>query len=264
MRVLVTRPRPDAEHVAAQLATRGIRAVVEPMLEIVVLPGEPVAQEDSQAILFTSANGVRALVKRNGGALAPLSALPVFAVGDATANAARGAGFHQVESAAGDVAALAALVMTRLSPRAGSLLHVAGSEIAGDLSGRLTAGGFAVRRCAIYQARKTRTLSAATVDALQAGAIDAVTFFSPRTAAAFVTLARAAGVAPHLSRIDAVCLSEAVAAAARTASWRAVVVAPRPEQEALLGCLTKLGAAPAVAGSQGAGAAAPPTARETR
>lgn len=236
MRLLVTRPREDAESFAQALAARGIATMIEPMLEIEDLPGPPVAGAALQAILFTSVNGVRALQRRNQD-LSPLAAIRVLAVGDATAGAARAAGFARVESAAGDVESLAALAIARLTPDGGPLLHVAGSQFAGDLAGALTGAGFTVRREAIYAARKARALSAPTLDALREATIDGVTFFSPRTAAAFVTLCGDADALPLLAHTAAVCLSPAVARAAAAAPWRAVIVAPRPDQEALLGCL---------------------------
>lgn len=238
MRLLVTRPREDALSFAAALAASGIETVIEPMLEIVDLPGPALARDDAQAVLFTSVNGVRALRRRNRSDLSPFLNLPVLTVGDGSARAARATGFHRVDSAAGDVEALAALVMARLSPGGGPLLHVAGSQAAGDLAGRLAAAGFVVRRAAIYDARQATALSTGTLEALRHGRLDAVTFFSPRTATAFVTLCRDAGVLPLLADTVALCLSQAVARAAGAAKWRAIVVAPRPDQEGLLGCLS--------------------------
>lgn len=237
MRLLVTRPREDAESFAQALASRGIDTVIEPMIEIIDVPGPALAGGDHQAVLFTSVNGVRALMRRNRGDLTEFRDLPALTVGDATARAARDAGFRQVESAAGDVVALTALVTGRLSPGDGSLLHIAGSQVAGDLAGTLASAGFRVQRAAIYAARKATVLSAATRDALNRGMIDVVTFFSPRTAAAFVTLGREADALPVLAGIAALCLSQAVAQAAGVVPWRAIVVAPRPDQESLLGCL---------------------------
>jgi uroporphyrinogen-III synthase len=237
MRLLVTRPREDAESFARTLAARGIETLIEPMIEIVDRLGPPLARDKAQAVLFTSVNGVRALQRRNRGNLAALTGLPVLTVGDATARAAQAAGFRHVESASGDVVALAALVLARLSPQDGPLIHIAGSDVAGDLAGELATAGFLVNRVAIYTARKVTTLSAATVDAFHRGTIDGVTFFSPRTAAAFVTLGRESGVLPALAGTVALCLSPAVARAAGTVAWRAILVAPRPDQEALLGCV---------------------------
>ena len=237
MRLLVTRPRPDAEPFAQALAARGIESVIEPMIHIIDLPGPPILRRHEQAILFTSANGPRALQRRNSGDLSAFTALPVYAVGGATAKAAWAAGFSQVDSASGDVAALTALVLARLSPAAGPLLHVAGSQLAGDLAGELTTAGFVVNRATIYGARKATVLTAATQEGLRQGLIDGVTFFSPRTAAAFVTLCRDCGVVAQLRDLAAICLSPTVAQALSGVTWRTVIVAPRPDQDALLGCL---------------------------
>ena len=258
MRLLVTRPRQDAEPFAQALAARGVQSMIAPMIDIIDLPGPPISRDNEQAILFTSANGPRALQRRNTGNLSPLAALPVYAVGDATAKAARAAGFSHVESASGDVAALFALVQARLQPQAGPLLHVAGSQVAGDLAGRLSAAGFIVKRATIYTARKATALTVAAQEGLRQGSIDGVTFFSPRTAAAFVTLCHDCGVVADLRNVAAICLSQAVAQAVNGVAWRMVIVAPRPDQDGLLECLgdTALWPAKAVLGS------AMPAARE--
>src|SRR6202042_3296229 len=112
-----------------------------------------------------------------------------FAVGDATAAAAREAGFADIASAGGAVEDLAKLVIARLKPKDGALIHAAGSVTAGDLSGMLEAAGFAVRRAVLYEAAPSEALSPATRDAIARGEIDAALFFSPRNAATFVRLA---------------------------------------------------------------------------
>ena len=229
MRVLITRPRDDAEALARTLASRGIESLIEPLLEIRPLANTELDLDGVQAILLTSANGARALA-----AASATRAIPVLAVGDSTAAAARAAGFTEVETAGGDVEALEKLAADRCDPGGGPLLHVAGSIVAGDLAGRLVTHGFAVRRTAPYEACPVSGLSDAAVAALADGAIDAVLLFSPRTAAAFVRFAHTAEVTGPLSRMRALCLSEAVAEAARAMTWREVCVADRPDQAALL------------------------------
>ena len=229
MRVLITRPREDARALTEALAGRGVEAIVEPLLEIAPLPADDLDLGGAQAILLTSANGARAL-----GAATPRRDLPVLAVGQATAAAARTAGFRDAAAAGGDVAALAALADERCDPAAGPLIHVSGSVVAGDLGRRLAARGFTVRRVALYEARPAAALSRAAATALSQGALDAVLLFSPRTAKAFVTLAQQAGLAAALGRVRALCLSAAVAEAARAVEWRDVCVADRPDQAALL------------------------------
>ena len=106
MRVLVTRPRPDGEETARQLTARGHEPVLAPLLEIVPETGAAIDLSGVQAVLVTSANGSRALA-----AATDRRDVPVFAVGSSTAAVAEAAGFKDVASAAGDVAALAALVV---------------------------------------------------------------------------------------------------------------------------------------------------------
>ena len=231
-RILITRPREDAEPLAAELVRRGFSALVQPMLEIRTLDGPPLDLEGVQALLCTSANGVRATAARTN-----RRDLPVLAVGDATARAARDEGFGQVESAQGDVESLARLVIARLDPAAGRLLHAAGSAVAGDLAGDLGRAGFQVERQVLYAAEPVPELGPDTLEALYAGTIDAVLFFSPRTAQSFVKVVHKAGLADRLCSVAALCLSEAVGTAVRTVNWQNIHVATQPDQTALLDLL---------------------------
>lgn len=233
MRVLLTRPREDAEPLAERLGGIGIETVVEPLLAIEIDRAAVVELDGVQAVLATSANGVRALA-----ALSPRRDVPVLAVGDATAAAAQDAGFRHVESASGDVEALAALTLARCKPDRGPLLHVAGSHLAGDLGRLVGAGGLAYRRAVLYAARPAARLSAATAAALKAGELDGVLFFSPRTADTFVTLVREARLAKACRTLAAFCLSDAVAERAKAVAWRRVLVASRPDLDSLLRLLT--------------------------
>ena len=234
MRLLITRPAEDAAPLAAELERRGHQATLEPMLGIRPQPDAPLDLDGAQAILLTSANGARALSDRSVG-----RDLPVFAVGDATARAAREAGFTQVESADGDVEALADLVIKRLDPADGRLVHVAGSAVAGDLAGRLQAGGFVVERAVLYAAEPVTALSDACRDNLRAGAYDGVLFFSPRSARAFARLARMAGCEDACRALTGFFLSEAVADAGDL-PWRARHIAAEPTQAALLAVIDNM------------------------
>jgi len=235
VRLLLTRPREDSEALAEALARRGHQSLIEPLLSIEYAGGPPPDLDGVQAIVVTSANGVRALAAADG-----RRHLPVFAVGDASARAARDCGFGPVDSAAGDVESLAERIGTALDPAAGALLHVAGSQVAGDLGGRVERAGFAYRRAVLYRARKAERLSAATVDAINGNGIDGVLFFSPRTAATFVSLAGMARLAGACKGLTAFCLSAAVAEKARDMEWRRVHVARRPDQESLLASIDEV------------------------
>jgi uroporphyrinogen-III synthase len=235
MRILVTRPRDDAESFAEKLRARGHDVVIEPLIAIRNEPDAKVDLDGVQALLFTSANGVRAFA-----AASPRRDLGVLAVGDATATAARLAGFAAVESAGGDVEDLAQLAVQRLKPENGALLHAAGSAIAGDLSGRLEAAGFAVRRAVLYRAEPARELSPGARAALRERTVDIVVLFSPRTAKAFVALLHQAGLGDSCARAVAIGLSPAVIDTLAAIPLRACEAAAEPNEAALLAVVDRV------------------------
>jgi uroporphyrinogen-III synthase len=240
MRALVTRPRAEAQALAALLARRGVESVVEPMIDIVETGFAPPDLGGVQAILCTSANGVRTLAQASAE-----RGLPIFAVGDATALAARDAGFVRVESAGGDVGGLARLVRRRLRPAGGRLLHVAGSDVAGDLAGTLSAAGFAVDRAVLYAARAAARLSPAACRLIAAGRIDLALFFSPRSSAIFTRLAGEAEVSAGLAPTIAISISTGADAPLAGLPFRERVVAGAPTQAALVACVERLAGQPA-------------------
>jgi uroporphyrinogen-III synthase len=230
LRALVTRPEEEAAAFAAELRERGLEPVLEPLLRISFRRNVEMDLAGVQALLFTSANGARAFAASRA-----RRDFRVFAVGDATAAAARAAGFRSVESAGGDVEDLARVVRARIDPRSGAVFHAAGSAVAGDLSGRLGAAGFTVRRAVLYDAEEAQQFTPETAELLRVGGIELALFFSPRTAHLFATLA--APLPAKLDRSAAMCLSPAVARAVSTLRWRQLRVASSPTQKSLLGAL---------------------------
>ena len=141
---LITRTQPGAQVTQAVLASLGYQPIVAPAANIVAT-GATVATEGVQALLMTSAAAARSVQLT-----AHLAALPVYAVGDATADAATHAGFTNVISAGGDGATLAVLAADRMKTDAGALLHLRGQEVAGDVTGMLSACGFETRNIEVY------------------------------------------------------------------------------------------------------------------
>lgn len=232
MRLLLTRPRSEGEALAARLRGLGIETLLEPMLERVPRSHPPLDFEDVQCVLLTSRGAARALADAT-----PNRSLLLYAVGDATAEVARGLGFTNVTSAGGDAAALSKLVRGKAERGKGALLHVRGAHTAGDLAGDLSAAGFMVREAVLYEAQAAAELSTGCADALRSGALNGVLFFSPRSAETFVSLSRMAGLGATAARLVAYCFSDAVAKAAADLGWREVVVSPSPDLEAMIGLL---------------------------
>lgn len=234
MRVLITRPEPDATTLAALLIERGHDVTSAPLIEIAFENGDPPDLSSVQALTFTSANGVRAFCR----AVAARH-LPVYAVGSATAKAATEAGFGKVFIAGGDVTTLTELIRRQARPKDGAMFHAAGSHLAGDLSGLLKAAGFSVLSQQMYAAKKTTALSAELRGVLERRELDAVLFFSPRTAAHFADLVTDQNLTSTLEAMVAVCLSQNVATVINTLQFKDVRVSSEPTQLALLKALEK-------------------------
>src|SRR5262249_29144981 len=141
-------PEPQGERTAAALRARGHDVMQCSLLHIENISAE-LGAGPWAAVLMTSANAARAVAAHPR--VAELKSVPVFVVGQRTAEAARAAGFTSVASADGDVVELAGLV-SRSLPRGSALLYLAGEDRAGDLPGRLRSAGFAVTTSVIYRA----------------------------------------------------------------------------------------------------------------
>lgn len=231
MRLLVTRPEPEAEETAARLRSLGHQVLVQPLLDIAF--AEPPADAPKPAaIVVTSRNGVRALGQWP--AAADWLDRPVFTTGAATAEAARAAGFSDVRPGGGDVAALTERILADLLADRGQILYVAGRDRAGRLAEDLGARGYDVRTVEAYRAMRATHLDVATDDALRAGIIDGALFFSRRTAEAFADLVNTAGLAAPATRIVFYALSEAVAEPLRGFAGADIRLAAKPDADSLL------------------------------
>jgi uroporphyrinogen-III synthase len=241
MAVLVTRPHPDDETTAAALRARGFEVLCAPMLRF-----EPVAFHDDEdaaygAVIVTSANALRGIEPHLNGSR--LLKLPLFAVGERTAAAARGAGFQDVMVAEGDATGLRDLVLasvkTKALKKASTLLYLAGADLARDLAGELGERGFTVVTHTTYRMLPVSSLPPETCEAFAANQVEAVLHYSRRSARAFLDAARAAGVEISALAIPQCCISAAVAAVVRDAGATQVMVAASPDENALFEALDR-------------------------
>ena len=233
---LITRPRPDAEALAARLADAGHDALIAPVLTIRAHRNADLDLDGVGTIVFTSANGVRAFAAR-----CDRRDLRVLAVAGSTADAARAAGFHTPIDGGGTVDRLGATIIDRLIPADGALLHVRGRHAAGDLSGRLSRAGFDVRSAVLYTAEPVRALDPAAASALRDGTITGVLFFSPRTAKLFDIIVRDTGLVSALHTTVAVCLSPNIAAQLDLSLWGGLEVAQTATTASMMDVLHPFG-----------------------
>jgi len=225
MRIWITRAEPGAAATAGEVRKLGHEAFVAPLLEVRPIGAGPVDLAGVGALAFTSANGVRAFAGRM-----PAPDLPVFAVGAATARAARAAGFAQVTAADGGVAALVAAILRHRGTLVGAVLQPGATELAGDLAGALQAGGVAARTLPLYE---TRARALTPAELAQVPRLDVALVHSAKGAAALAA-ALAAHPAPQL-RVAG--LSAAALRPLAATPLAARQIAARPSEAALLDLL---------------------------
>ncbi|HEY4070955.1 MAG TPA: uroporphyrinogen-III synthase [Sphingomicrobium sp.] len=212
-RVLVLRPQSGAGATVKRARDLGLEAVAVPLFEI-----EPVAWEAPEAsgfdgLLLTSANAVR----QGGAQIEKLRGLPVYAVGDATAEAARNAGFDVAASGDDGVDRLLGSIEAGLK-----LFHPCGEDRREPTEPRQR-----ITPITVYRAKPIQEpdLSAAQ------GAVALV--HSPRAGARFAEL---------LSDRASVAIAAISAAAAEAVGggWQSVETAEAPNDDALLALAARL------------------------
>ena len=225
--IWITRAEPGASATAARVCALGFEPIVQPLLAIRPLAEAAIDLADAAALAFTSVNAVAAFVD-----LSPERRLPVFTVGDATAAAARDAGFAHVTSARGDAGDLAATLKANAPDLRGVIVYPAAARPARDLAALVAGAGLTLRAVPVYE-----TVGIPPPDAFigQLPDLDGVLIHSARAAAALGDVV-AAHPAPHLV---AYALSPQAARPLATAGLRRIHTAAAPNEAALLEELAK-------------------------
>jgi len=212
-RLLVLRPEPGASATAERARALGLTTVVAPLFEI-----EPLAWDAPEAggfdgLLLTSANAVR----HSGEGLQELRGLPVYAVGESTAEAAREEGFSIAATGDGGVDRLLGSIEQDLK-----LLHLCGED-----RRDVVEAGHRIANVPVYRARP--------LDSPDLGAAEGAValIHSPRAGRRFAELM------PERGSTTIAAISRAAAEAVGR-GWAAVESASEPNDDALLALAARL------------------------
>ena len=216
-RLVILRPEPGASATAARARAMGLAAVAMPLFE--VEPVDWVAPDPGsfEGLLLTSANAVR----QSGEGLLSVRQLPVYAVGEATAAAAREAGFDVAASGEGGVEQLLGSIPPDLR-----LLHLCGEHRIEPQAAQEITAVPAYRSSALPMPGDFRGIE---------GQVAVV--HSPRAGQRLGELADEAGIDRSTVRIAAI--SEA-AASGVGAGWERCEAADTPDEAALLALAARL------------------------
>ena len=216
-RVLVLRPEPGASATVERARQLGLEAEALPLFAVEPVEWAAPDPVTFDALLLTSANAVR----HGGDELRRLRGLPVHAVGEATAAAAREAGFDLASS--GDAGVERLLASIEPDQR---LLHLSGEDRIDPAAARQS-----ITRVTVY-----RSHALESPDLSGAGGSVAL-IHSPRAARRFSELVSDNGV---VRRSIAIAAISPAAADAAGSGWESVEAADRPADDALLALAARL------------------------
>ncbi|TWF50249.1 uroporphyrinogen-III synthase [Neorhizobium alkalisoli] len=236
MRVVVTRPEHSAARTADRLKALGHEPMLLPLTEAAhdhAAVADGLAKPHS-ALILTSAEAVRAII---GGAesLADIASEKVYAVGEATAQAARQAGFADIRTGPGTGAGLAEMIAAEKSHLAKPLLYLAGDPRSPELEDALERAGIAIMTALIYRMVPIDYGIDTVGKILLSPQADAVMLYSRRNAVIFLELAEKLGA--EMASLKILCLSANVAAAIPPQFQNNVRVAKSPDEDGLFALL---------------------------
>ena len=211
-KLLLLRPEPGLSASAARAAQLGLDVLARPLFRIEPIEWTAPDPRRYDGLLLTSANAVR----QAGAKLQTVSALPVYAVGAATAEAAEKAGLQIADVGKSDIVELLAGL-----PHPMKLLHLAGEHR------REVDSAHSIDRVTVYRSAVIPQPGLPLLDGL------VIAVHSPRAGARLAELASERGEA----RVAAI---SAAAAEACGAGWDEVAVADAPDDSSLLALAASL------------------------
>jgi len=229
MRLLITRPEPEASRFAETVRPLGVEPCVYPLLDYTPLAFDGRAIEDASALIVTSSAALRALSATVW--IAAARQRPLYAVGNETASRAKMLGIH-VAAFAETANELADKLKERQAP--GPLAYLSGLHRSFDLETSLSEAGIAVYTLEVYDMIEKKFFPDWLIGELKDGKMDGVLLMSARTAGIFVSLCQEHDIEDAVQPLSYFCLSEAVAAKLAPLSPKTALIAARPAKHAIV------------------------------
>jgi uroporphyrinogen-III synthase len=230
MRVLVTRPQPQADATIAHLTARGIDGIAAPLFTITQKSSAP--PDEADIVILTSQHAIPFCSRH-----AFLLHATALCVGDQTASAAQKAGFTTVISCQGDARDVLAWIQAHDPEKKQTYLRLTGDYDEDTLFQQLTQDHYRITRLETYAVTAHAILPAPVIALIEEKALDGILFFSPRAAQVFSQLVTQA-IGPQACRhLTAWCISEATARAANDLAYQKIAFAAAPTERDLLALL---------------------------
>jgi uroporphyrinogen-III synthase len=241
-RVVVTRPRRQAEGLLAALQRRGVEPI--PLPTIRIEPGAETTGLDTALfaasrrefawLVFTSANAVEVVASRLAAlGIEPghLDRLNIAAIGEGTASAARKAGLSVALVPAVPTAEGLAVELTRVIGAGAAILYPRSAIVRDHLPNALRRAGAEVTVIDAYQTVAETEIDPRALARIRERQVDAITFHSPSSVRHLQDLL--GDDRSLLADVAIVCAGPVTAEAAREAGFRVTAVSMEPGDEAV-------------------------------
>lgn len=231
MHVLITRPQECALTLANELQRLGYKTTIDSLIRIIPLSSLDLAPLSSfEAIITTSQQAIRCLAN-----LTNERSFPLWCVGTESAKLASNLGFQNIHTAEGTATNLVTTLAQTIPPFLDKpLLHLSGDVIRIDIVNALQAKGIKAKRTIVYQTQEAKTLSSETYHAIKTRSLEAILFYSPRTAHIFKKLCKEAHLTSYCASLSAICLSNAISQEIQDLCWKKIEVAKKATTDDLL------------------------------
>lgn len=235
-KILVTRPEADFRRTADGLARLGLVALSAPMMVFRPKPVSLPNLNQISALIFTSANGLRAVAP-----LAKLRQVACYVVGVQTAKLAKEYGFEIWGQGAGDVESLTRTIEQDYKARGlnQALLHISGVHQAGNLAETLGQLSIVVERLQAYEMVKMDRIAPEIITAIEREEVGGILFYSSRSAEIFFELMGELGLLVKIAAIDVFCLSKNIAHGVCKPYLKHIYFVEQPDEIALLELVQK-------------------------
>ena len=233
--ILNIRPAIDSRRDAVTLSRRGVASACLPVMEIVTLAPQLPNARQIVGLVFTSRHAVLAFVDALD--TDDWWRTPVFVVGQATAAAARKAGFVSIFTGSGGGAGLVPAILQHVPVRKGRILWPAAVDKSFDMASALILHGYDVQMLDIYVAQSRVNFTTSEMRLLREGSVSGVIAMSSRSVQLFCKLLREQGLDSRRIQITLIVGSQSIADAAGP-GWRQIHVARKPRRSRLLAIAT--------------------------
>lgn len=229
--ILVTRPVEDFKRTADNLAGLGFEALSAPMMDFKILSFVLPVFDKLSALVFTSANGIRAIAAHE-----EFKQLPCYVVGMQTAKLAMEQGFEILAQGGGDVNSLCDVIEQDYKKRGlnQGLLHISGVHKAGNLAQKLAELSIANDGLQAYEMRKISDIAIEIQQKIVKQNIGGMLFYSARSAKIFIDMAKKLQLLDEISMIPAFCLSKNIAEVECKPYLKHTYFVDQPDEPALL------------------------------